>query len=140
MDVISYLFLYFFVVLICKIFLDAATKVTVTDPEANNVAWFKAVYKHIPYAFAQALALWPEGRAARNKAAEAEQVEAEQAKLNAFKAQEVKEKAANFFHSSYIAHCFSCKCTLNSSVDNRCWWCNWLKCKCGACKCNYKGY
>ena len=58
----------------------------------------------------------------------------------AFKTQEPKEKAANFSHSSRITHCFNCKCTLNSSVDNKCWWCGWLKCKCSACGCNYKRY
>ena len=42
--------------------------------------------------------------------------------------------------SSRTTHCFNCKCTLNSSVDNKCWWCGWLKCKCGGCGCNFKRY
>jgi len=36
-----------------------------------------------------------------------------------------------------ITHCFRCKNTLKSTVDHKCSECKWLKCKCGACRCNY---
>jgi hypothetical protein len=37
-----------------------------------------------------------------------------------------------------IANCFNCKRTLSSNRNNKCISCNWMKCLCGACGCNYK--
>lgn len=42
--------------------------------------------------------------------------------------------------SSRKPNCFNCKSTLNSAVDNKCFRCGWLKCKCGACGCKFKRY
>jgi hypothetical protein len=39
-----------------------------------------------------------------------------------------------------ITHCFICKSTLKSTVNNKCFRCGWLKCKCGACGCKFKRY
>lgn len=34
-------------------------------------------------------------------------------------------------------HCFGCKLPLDSVNFNQCPECNWLRCECGACGCNY---
>ena len=143
MRILDFLLIYScvgFIVIIYKILIDAEIKIRETDPEADNVSWFKAWFKHIPYAFTQALALWPEERVAWKKTAEAKKAKALEDWWKRYKFYQAQEKDRKFSHSSRITHCFCCKCTLNSSVDNKCWWCGWLKCKCGACKCNYKGY
>ncbi|PFN77603.1 hypothetical protein COJ85_32050 [Bacillus sp. AFS076308] len=37
-------------------------------------------------------------------------------------------------------HCFGCKKPLSENIDRICSVCGWMKCKCSACGCNYKGY
>ncbi|MBN8199191.1 hypothetical protein ACFWGC_29275 [Cytobacillus pseudoceanisediminis] len=39
----------------------------------------------------------------------------------------------------YINNCHSCKKLLSSQTHPYCIECEWLKCECGSCKCNYKG-
>lgn len=41
------------------------------------------------------------------------------------------------FKFERITHCFNCKSILTSSVNNKCFSCNWLKCQCGSCGCNF---
>lgn len=50
------------------------------------------------------------------------------------------EKGDFSFEFYRVTHCFNCKSTLTSSVNNKCFSCNWLKCQCGSCGCNYGGF
>jgi hypothetical protein len=37
-----------------------------------------------------------------------------------------------------ITHCYSCKQSLDNSIDVECVACNWILCLCGACGCGYQ--
>lgn len=57
----------------------------------------------------------------------------------------LRDKPDNLIHKLYLkrfreTRCFSCKTPLKTKFDNECLRCNWIKCKCGSCGCNYSGY
>jgi hypothetical protein len=55
-----------------------------------------------------------------------------------------EEPKQNFITELYLrmysrtTHCHRCNKTLSHSIKGECHACNWIKCRCGACGCNYR--